>query len=565
MAVDNVYMAINVEVREADRTADKLNKIGEEVEKIDKKSKKAQGGLTQFDQAFSLIGVDSGLAKLQSTGQEVQGLTAGFKSAGKGVGGFKVALKGIKGAIMSTGIGLLVVAIGELVTFLAESISKQREFEKATYNSSASLEEMNKNIREGNEIAGMDAEEQIENLTTQLDLRQQAETTILNQTNTLKLQGKTEDQILAIQVDQLRMQLEQRKELIETLRISKEQRIKEQEETFEFVKNFVKFFTAPVKGIALMIASIADFVSPEYAASVRKQVEGVDDAITSMLVTTPQQVAAEFDKTIQEQENKIAQMENNLAGMVLRQRERARQLAREQNDRAMDALKFQEEASQQILDELKEQLDKEAELRQAAYTGQIEDFEEFEEELDEVEEQFEMTRRFRRRTRTKEEIAEAKKVRDAKIALGMEVLGALSAAQQLFGKEGTAAAKALAIADIAAGTAVGFIQALDIAQKGAKATGGAAPFTMPIFYASQVAAVLGAAAQAKQILQGGGSGGGGGSVSAPSGGSFTQALVPTLPEGTPEVDPQPIQAFVLETEISNTQALQSELTSRATL
>jgi hypothetical protein len=48
---------------------------------------------------------------------------------------------------------------------------------------------------------------------------------------------------------------------------------------------------------------------------------------------------------------------------------------------------------------------------------------------------------------------------------------------------------------------MGFIQGLDIAQKGAKATGPAAPFAFPIFYAAQIAAVLGAAGKAKAILK----------------------------------------------------------------
>ena len=70
--------------------------------------------------------------------------------------------------------------------------------------------------------------------------------------------------------------------------------------------------------------------------------------------------------------------------------------------------------------------------------------------------------------------------------------------------------KGAALAEIATGTAIGFINALDIAQKSAKATGPAAAFAMPVFYASQVVAVLGAASKARSLL------GGGGGVTAPS-------------------------------------------------
>jgi hypothetical protein len=74
----------------------------------------------------------------------------------------------------------------------------------------------------------------------------------------------------------------------------------------------------------------------------------------------------------------------------------------------------------------------------------------------------------------------------------------------------------LALAEIATGTAVGFIQGLDIAQKGAKATGPAAPFAFPIFYATQIAAILGAVGRAKSALASSPGGGGGSfSVTAP--------------------------------------------------
>jgi hypothetical protein len=77
-------------------------------------------------------------------------------------------------------------------------------------------------------------------------------------------------------------------------------------------------------------------------------------------------------------------------------------------------------------------------------------------------------------------------------------------------KEGTATQKALALTEIAINTAVGFVQGLRIAQPSAAASGPAAAFVFPIFYAQQLAAVLGAAKQAKNIL------GSGASVSAPS-------------------------------------------------
>ena len=130
--------------------------------------------------------------------------------------------------------------------------------------------------------------------------------------------------------------------------------------------------------------------------------------------------------------------------------------------------------------------------------------------------------------------------RDAVLALG-----------GLF-KEGSDAAKAAALVDIAIGTGVGFINALDIAQKGAKATGPAAPFAFPIFYASQIAAVLGAANKAKAILK---SGKGGGSASAPSqmgGGGMPQMSAPQVSSSLPSVSGFDTKVFVTEGDIRRT-------------
>lgn len=65
---------------------------------------------------------------------------------------------------------------------------------------------------------------------------------------------------------------------------------------------------------------------------------------------------------------------------------------------------------------------------------------------------------------------------------------------------GTAIGKAAAIASIALDVANGFTRGLAIAQEGAKGTGPAAPFAFPLFYSTQVLAILQAAAKAKQTL-----------------------------------------------------------------
>ncbi len=174
-------------------------------------------------------------------------------------------------------------------------------------------------------------------------------------------------------------------------------------------------------------------------------------------------------------------------------------------------------------------------------------------------------------------IQQAQALSDARNALLGNTAAAIGALGNLF-EEGTAAAKTAALAELAITTATGFINALDIAQKSAKATGPAAAFAFPIFYASQIAAVLGAVASAKQILSttpggaGGGStpnpsatGGGGGTPSFPSlGGGVTGLPAGTAPVG-PAAGAEPVRAYVVSSDVTNGVQAQGQIRRRRRL
>jgi len=166
--------------------------------------------------------------------------------------------------------------------------------------------------------------------------------------------------------------------------------------------------------------------------------------------------------------------------------------------------------------------------------------------------------------RSQNELAEAnRRIANAEVETTMkrqliltyaDALGSLS---QLVGSQ-TAAGKALAIAQIAIGTATGYVQGLDIAQKSAKATGPGAAFAFPIFYATQIAAVLGAAAKAKSILS---AVKGGGNLQIPAPPSPTTAAPIGAQMGSTALQQAQInaagsaavQAFVLESDVSGNQ------------
>lgn len=133
----------------------------------------------------------------------------------------------------------------------------------------------------------------------------------------------------------------------------------------------------------------------------------------------------------------------------------------------------------------------------------------------------------------KQSLLDQQAIDQAKLASQMQLA---QASQQVFTQlagmfeQGTAASKAAALADIVIGTGVGFVQGLDIAQKGAKATGPAAPFAFPIFYATQIAAVLGAVGKAKAILSQVKGGGGGAASVGGSAPTASTTAAPVLPQ-----------------------------------
>jgi hypothetical protein len=158
----------------------------------------------------------------------------------------------------------------------------------------------------------------------------------------------------------------------------------------------------------------------------------------------------------------------------------------------------------------------------------------------------------------------------AKFAFASAVAQGIGELTGLF-EQGTAASKVAGLAQIAISTGVGFAQGLDIAQKSAKAAGPGAAFAFPIFYATQVAAVLAAASKAKSILSQVKGGGAAGSVTAPS--IQQQApIAPAQPQAATTnlssqtinaIGNQAIRSYVVESDVTSNQQRIAAIQQRA--
>jgi hypothetical protein len=175
------------------------------------------------------------------------------------------------------------------------------------------------------------------------------------------------------------------------------------------------------------------------------------------------------------------------------------------------------------------------------------------------------TRKMQQESQKRQLLDEAEK--QAKLSTAQSVLSSLEA----LAGEGTGAAKAAAMAQILISTASGIANSIQGATAAAAASGPAAPVVTPLLIAQLVGQVLAGIAQAKQILR---------KVpgpndsspepnidnSTPSGVGGIGGLIPNM-ESIQGFDTQtpPVQAFVVENDISNSQALQEELEIQATL
>ena len=129
---EEVEVKVKIDGSEAEKS---LGNISNKIAETSKKTKEYEAN--QKDLGKEILGsskVTDGLSK--ATG----GMSDTFFKATKGVKLTNLSLKSLKGAIMSTGIGALVILVGELVSALGEFYSSEKQSEKAVNDLTSALE-----------------------------------------------------------------------------------------------------------------------------------------------------------------------------------------------------------------------------------------------------------------------------------------------------------------------------------------------------------------------------------------------------------------------------------------
>ena len=249
------------------------------------------GGFGAVQGAMALFGAESdNVQKTLLKVQSAMAISQGLQAVGESIDSFKQmkvvaidAFKGIKAAIGSTGIGLLLVALGALVAYwddIKEAVS--------------GVSDEQKKLNETSE----------ENLKTQEDKLD----AIDGQSNQLKLQGKSEKEILNLKVKQSDEAIRAAEINLQNAKNTKNAQVEASKRNYEFTKGLINFLLAPVT----IVLAAADALGKALGKNWKLQ-EGFTGGLAKM-VFDPEQTAKDGNKTIEEAEIALNKLKEKKAG-----------------------------------------------------------------------------------------------------------------------------------------------------------------------------------------------------------------------------------------------------------
>jgi hypothetical protein len=301
-----------------------IEKIGIEVEV---KSKKAESSLDQLQkklEGVSKAGSDNreGFKVLdQITGgyaSQIKGLAGSVGGAIKGVKSFTKGLKGLRGALISTGIGALVVALGLIVVYWDDIINLVSGVNKKTTDLLATQEKY----------------------TASAELAFKA---IGNTSNTLKLQGKSERDILNAKKLQTKEIIKALEAQIITQEAVKKSQVEASKRNRFILQGILIFIERPITAVLAMVDSLTAGLS---------KIPGLGDIATNLedsyrksggiagLLFDPASIEKKGDEALKESRNQLTKLKNQRDGFTLQQQ--AQDKKAEDDKKAADEKKIED-------------------------------------------------------------------------------------------------------------------------------------------------------------------------------------------------------------------------------
>jgi hypothetical protein len=534
----------------------------------------AAGALSGFEGAMALVGVQSeeaqqAILKVQGALALSQGISAlqEIPDTFRNIKAVAIdAFKGIKAAIGSTGIGLLVIALGTIVTYwddIKEAVSGVSDEQKKINNT------LNANA--------LKAKEQLDTLDAQDE--------------TLKRQGKTEREILVIKQKQTQEVINAQIEAIKNNALIREQQEKAAAKNKEILKGMLDFIAHPIVALLSSVDAIGEKFGKTFGLAEKFKESTVN------LIFDPEKTRKEGEAAAKEEQKALTELINKRDGYVNQiknidiQKAKDAELTEEEKKKKLEELnkKYNENISKQNDEfDLSDLQKKQDEINSDVKFKEDELAREEQHQLNIAQIQYDSeTERNARAEEARQRDLEAFQAKyDAYSSIaqsGENLLASLQATGLARGKAGQTAMKALALVQIGADSAVAFskmMQGTEISAAGAATSvpPPAAPATYLAtkiaFYASGSATILANLARAKALLSGGGSAGGSvGSTPSvgTSGGAAPQfnvvgnAGVNQIAETMNRQSQNPIQAYVVAQNVTTAQSLNRNIVSNASL
>lgn len=332
---------IRDEIEDANESA-QLFDPGKRFQALTTAASTAAGGIAAVQGAMALFGgesqeVEKALLKVQSAMALSQGLSQ-LKDIGK-VGaqlktsfmGLTAGVNGFKKALIATGIGALVVAVGLLVTYWDDILGL---------------------------VNGVGSEQKKLNEATLKDLEANKEKldAIDGQANQLKLQGKSEEDILKMKIAQTDEAIKAAEINLQNAEATKQAQVEASIRNKAILQGLIAMVTAPITAVLAGIDLIGKAAGQNFNLA-----EGFTGGIAEM-VFDPEAVAMEGDKTIKEAQAQLNQLKEKRAGFELSvldgqkaAGEKASAEREKQNQKEQEALAILNDARTKMLDKQKQE------------------------------------------------------------------------------------------------------------------------------------------------------------------------------------------------------------------
>lgn len=327
IGVDKVTPAAEKATKSLDNLSQKADSAGKRVGKTGRTATKDWAGLGDLFSGLLPRGLSRTLRQFKSTQRSVSRLSKGFK--------------GLKSAIASTGIGLLVVALGAIVGY----------WDDISAAISSASDETDKLVEENKELVQA-ANDQLEAISAT--------------ENILKLQGATEEEILEMRMAATDEAIAAQRVMIESLKTQQEEQTKAAQTASDTVAGILTLLTAPVAAALTAIDTIsAGLVKIGALEEATNFAEGFYTNIGDYLFD-PKGVEESGDEAIKKAEEALLKLENQRAGYQLRANKNEEQAEAEAQKKRDDAARKREQDAQFVADRL-------AKIQEEMYLAMIED------------------------------------------------------------------------------------------------------------------------------------------------------------------------------------------------